>query len=124
MKGHFTTISGHFFVNHMVIFHKTESQTVILRCLMSLNLNWYRSYDTKCKNAKNGSVFLYKIAKKNGNGNIFSQCIHSVSEHKKLRGFSNSTGLFLKFPIFFIPNGFLALQGRFLNFLKIFTLVS
>ena len=26
---------------------------VILRCLKSLNLNWYKSYDKKHKNAKN-----------------------------------------------------------------------
>ena len=31
----------------MVIFHKTEVQTVILMCLMSQNLNWFKSYDTK-----------------------------------------------------------------------------
>ena len=38
-----------FFANHIFIFHKTEIQTVILRCLISLNLNWYKSYDTKRK---------------------------------------------------------------------------
>ena len=38
-----------FFANYMCIFHKTEIQMVILRCLTSLNLNWYKSYDTKCK---------------------------------------------------------------------------
>ena len=32
-----------FFANFMNIFHKTEVQTVILRCLLSLNLNWIRS---------------------------------------------------------------------------------
>ena len=26
----------------------TEVQTVILKCLTSLNLNWFKSYDTKC----------------------------------------------------------------------------
>ena len=36
-----------FFAKYMVIFHKTEIQTVILRCFMSLNLTWYKSYDTK-----------------------------------------------------------------------------
>ena len=35
----------------MFIFHKTEVQTVILKCLTSLNTNWFKSYDTKCKNA-------------------------------------------------------------------------
>ena len=33
----------------MFIFHKTEVQTVILRCLMGLNLNWLKSYDKECK---------------------------------------------------------------------------
>ena len=46
------TISGHFFANYINIFHKTEFQTVILRCLMGLNLIWYKSYDTKCKMQK------------------------------------------------------------------------
>ena len=49
----------------MFIFHKTEIQTVILRGLTSLNLNWYKSYDTICKkHKKHKCVFLYKIAKK------------------------------------------------------------
>ena len=53
-----------FFANYMFIFHKIEIQTVILRCLTSLNLNWYKSYDTKRKNTKKlKCVFLYKIAK-------------------------------------------------------------
>ena len=42
-----------FLANYIFIFHKTEIQTVVLRCLMSLNLNWYRSYDKKHKNTKN-----------------------------------------------------------------------
>ena len=62
IKGHSMTINGHFFANHMVIFHKIEIQTVIFRCLMSLNPNWYKSYDTKRK--KRQFVFLNKIAKK------------------------------------------------------------
>ena len=45
----YSTTSDHFFTNCMFIFHKTEVQTVILRCLMSLNLNWFKSYDTKYK---------------------------------------------------------------------------
>ena len=47
--GNFTTISGHFFVNYMNIFHKTEISTVILRCLTYLNLNWIKSYNIKHK---------------------------------------------------------------------------
>ena len=38
-----------FFTKYMVIFHKTEIQTVILRCLRSLNLNWFQSYDKYSK---------------------------------------------------------------------------
>ena len=36
-----------FFANFMSIFHETEVQTVILRCLVSLNLNWIKSYYIK-----------------------------------------------------------------------------
>ena len=32
INGRFKTTSGHFFANHMNIFHKTEVPTVILRC--------------------------------------------------------------------------------------------
>jgi hypothetical protein len=60
-----------FFPKYMFIFHKTQIQTVILRRLTSLNLNWYKIYDTKRKKRK--CVFLYKIAK-NGNGNICVLC--------------------------------------------------
>ena len=56
--------------NYMFIFHKTEIQTVILRCLTSLNLNWYKSYDTKPKNAKNANLCFCTKSQKNGNGNI------------------------------------------------------
>ena len=44
-NGHFFTISDHCFANYLNIFHKTEIQTVILRCLVCLNLNWVKSYD-------------------------------------------------------------------------------
>ena len=64
------TISGHFFANHMVIFHKTEIQAVILRCLMSLNPNWYKSYDTKRKNSRNANLCFWTKLQKNRNGNI------------------------------------------------------
>ena len=33
----------------MIIFHKTEVLTVILRCLTGLTYDWLKSYDTKCK---------------------------------------------------------------------------
>ena len=42
------TISGHFFSICMFIFHKSEVQTVILRCLTDLNLNWFKSVYPKC----------------------------------------------------------------------------
>ena len=68
------TISGHFFANHMVIFHKTEIQTVILRCFMSQNFNWYKSYDTNRKNSKNANLCFWTKLQKNGNGNISILC--------------------------------------------------
>ena len=37
-----------FFANCINIFHKTEVQTVILVCLTGQNINWFKSYDTKC----------------------------------------------------------------------------
>ena len=43
INDHFLTVFGHCFANFMNIFHKTEVQTVILRCLVSLNLNWIKS---------------------------------------------------------------------------------
>ena len=48
INGSFLTLSSHLFANYMIIFHKTEVQTVILRCWMGLYLNWFKSYDTKC----------------------------------------------------------------------------
>ena len=47
-NAHFTTISGHFSTNCMFIFHKTEVQTVILRCLMGLNLELFKIYGLWC----------------------------------------------------------------------------
>ena len=43
-NGHFMTLSSHFFANHIKIFQKTEIQTVILRSLVGLKLNWIKSY--------------------------------------------------------------------------------
>ena len=42
------TISGHFFAICMLIFHKTEVLTVILRCLTGLNLDWVKIYGLRC----------------------------------------------------------------------------
>ena len=41
-------VSGHFFAVCIFIFHKTEVQTVILRCSTGLNCNWFKSYGLKC----------------------------------------------------------------------------
>ena len=38
-----------FFANCMVIFRKTEVQTVILRCLTGLHLDWFIHYGLRCK---------------------------------------------------------------------------
>ena len=46
---HSTTISGHFSANCMFIFHKKEVQTVILRCLTGLNIDWFKNYGLRCK---------------------------------------------------------------------------
>ena len=44
-NGHFTTIYGRCSANCNKIFHKTEVQTVILRYLVYLCLDWIKSYD-------------------------------------------------------------------------------
>ena len=44
----FTTISSQISAIYMRIFHKTEVQTVNLRCWMGLYLDWFKSYDSKC----------------------------------------------------------------------------
>ena len=48
-NAHFTNISGHFFANCMFIFHKNEVQTVILRCLAGLKLDWFKIYGLRCR---------------------------------------------------------------------------
>ena len=74
INGHFTTISGHFFANYVSIFHKTEIQTVILRCFMSLKLNWCKSYDAKWEKAENLNESFFTKSQQNGNGNICFLC--------------------------------------------------
>ena len=49
IRSRFSTISSQFFSILPSIFHKTEIQTVILRCWTGLNHNWFKSYDTKHK---------------------------------------------------------------------------
>ena len=62
----------------MFICHKTDIQTVILRCITSLNLNWYKNYDKKHKNAKNAKdanfCFCTKSQKKK-EMEIFAFCV-------------------------------------------------
>ena len=74
LNGYFKTISGLFSTNHIDVFHKTEVQKVILKCLTSLNPNWFKSYDTKRKNARNANECFCTKSPKIGNGNICSLC--------------------------------------------------
>ena len=56
----------------MTIFHKTEVQMVILRCLVGLNVIWFKSYEKYAKMQKTHKTrkilhrldFFYKTAKK------------------------------------------------------------
>ena len=66
-----TTISSHFFGNHMNIFHKTGVKTVILRCWTGLKLNWFNSYDTNAKNVK--MQLMQKIQKIHKNEEVFTK---------------------------------------------------
>ena len=45
LNDNFMTISGHFNANYTNIFHTIEVQTVILKCLVYLYLNWIKSYN-------------------------------------------------------------------------------
>ena len=60
-NAHFMTISGHFSANCMFIFHKTEGQTVILRCLTGLNLDWFKSYGLRCRWRPRTCLFYHHI---------------------------------------------------------------
>ena len=66
-----------FIANYINIFHKTEVLTVILRCLMSLNLNWIKSYDINYK--------------------LFWQLCFSILEEKK----ASKMAIFWPFVVFF-----------------------
>ena len=63
-----------FFASCVLIFHKTEIQTVILRYLTSPNHNWYKSYDTKRKNSKNANLCFWTKLQKKGEENISVFC--------------------------------------------------
>ena len=52
INGRFLTISSQFSAIYINIFHKTEVQTVILRCWICLNLNWFKSYDAKTQTGR------------------------------------------------------------------------
>ena len=71
----FTTISSQISAIYINIFHKTEVQTVILRCWTVLYINWLKSYDKNEKHAKTQKTqkspktvhtkfFFYKIPPK------------------------------------------------------------
>ena len=77
---HFITTSGQIFANCMFIFHKKEVQTVILKCLMSQNTNWFKRYDTKC------TLRLHKALAKL---EIHHQNLHLIKDH-----FTTISGLF------------------------------
>ena len=81
-----------FFANCMFIYHKTEVQTVILRCLTSLNLNWYNRHKTKRKNTKNARECFCTKLHKTKNGNICILC-HNLWTNQILDLLSTS-----KFP--------------------------
>ena len=54
---------------------------------MSLNLNWYKSYDTKRKNSKNANLCFWTKLRKNRNRNIFVLC-HNFWTNQNLLKFS------------------------------------
>ena len=78
-----------FFANCVLIFHKTEIQTVILWYLTILNLNWYNSYDTKHKNAKNTNLCFCTKLQNTKNGNICILC-HNLRTNQILDLLSTS----------------------------------
>ena len=74
IKGHFTTISGHLSANHLNIFQKTEIQTVILRCLISLKLIGTNIMTQNVRTQKTQmSLFFTKSQKKEME--IFALCV-------------------------------------------------
>ena len=65
-------------VNYTFIFHKAEIPTAILRCWMSPNFNWYKSYDKKHKNVKNkkdANICFCTKSQKKKEMEIFAFCI-------------------------------------------------
>ena len=78
-----------FFAKYMVIFHKTEIQTVILRCLTSLNLNWFQRYDEKHKKSKNENLHFFMYVIGTANENIWILC-HNFWNNQNLHPLSIS----------------------------------
>ena len=61
----YKTVSDHFFAICIFIFHKTEVKTVILRCLIGLDLNWFKSYGLKCSKTQIFSIpFFCNVVQK------------------------------------------------------------
>ena len=61
LNGPFMTIFGTFFRHYTNIFHKTIDQTIIVSCLMYLNLNWIKSQGVKYKLFQNQLFSNLKI---------------------------------------------------------------
>ena len=73
-KRPFYNHSWPFFCQLYFIFYKTEVQTVISKCLTSLNPNWFKSYDTKHKNARNANECFCTKSQKS-EMEIFALCV-------------------------------------------------
>ncbi len=80
-----------FVCNYMNIFQKAEVLTVILRCWTGLDLNWFKSYDTKCK-----YIFLDLATLEIINGRFLtiSKQFSAISVHKYLSQNWGSDGHF------------------------------
>ena len=78
------TVFGQFFANFMNIFHKTEVKTVILRCLVSLNLNWIKSYYTMLVKK------IFSMPKNTSFQGYFAEVSFGTSEGNQLSYFQNA----------------------------------
>ena len=67
------TVSGHFFAICIFIFHKTEAHTVILRCTMGLNLNWFKSYGLRCSKMQSFPFLIFNDFVKKPQMSVFVQ---------------------------------------------------
>ena len=80
LYNHFWPFSCHLYVH----LSKNRGWVVTLRCLTSLNLNWYKSYDTKHKNEKKTqmSVFVQNHTKPKWKYLYFASYILNQSEFR------------------------------------------